>query len=164
MGGLRVQNEVILFKTETTYGTDSVPTAGTNAILVRSVSFAPEALRMIDRGAIRASLGSLQQIYGGEMKRIQFECEVKGSGAAGTAPEIGPILKACGLSETVVASTSVTYKPTSSNHSSGSLYYYEGGRKLHILTGVRGSMTSARGGRRNHAGSVRLGRTLDAAD
>lgn len=141
MGGLRVQNEVILAKSETTYNTDAVPTAGTNAILVRSVSFAPEGLRMIDRGAIRSSIGSLQQIYGGELKRIQFECEVKGSGAAGTAPEIAPLLKACGLAETVNAGTSVVYKPTSTNQSSATIYYYEGGRKLHILTGCRGNAT-----------------------
>ena len=41
--------------------------------------------------------------------------------------------------ETIVASTSVTYKPISSLHESLTLYWYEGGRKLHKLTGARGT-------------------------
>src|SRR5258708_6165945 len=106
MGGLRVSNEVILAKTEVTYGTDSTPVVGANAILVRKLDMKTEGLRMADRAAIRGGLGKLQKIYGGQLKRITFECEVKGSGAAGTAPEIGPLIEACGFDETIVAATS----------------------------------------------------------
>lgn len=141
MGGLRVSNEVLLAKTETTYNTDSVPTAGSNAILVRNASWATEGLRMVPREAIRASIGQLQDLYGGELRKVSFECEVKGSGAAGTAPEIGPLLEACGMSETVVGATSVTYKPLSSGHESITIYYFEGGRKRHIITGCRGTVS-----------------------
>jgi hypothetical protein len=141
MGGLRLSNEVLLAKTESSYGTDPTPTAADNAILVRNVSMRSEGLRMNDRAAVRAGLGKLQAIYGGQLKRITFECEVKGSGTAGTAPEIGPLLEACGLEETVVASTSVTYNPENGTHESCTIYWYEGGRKLHILTGCRGTMS-----------------------
>lgn len=141
MGGLRVSNEVILFETEVTYGTDPTPSASTNAILVRNVQLSSEGLRQNDRAAVRAGLGQLQTIYGGQLKRIRFECEVKGSGAAGTAPEIGPLIEACGFDEAVVGATSVTYTPENGTHESGTIYYYEGGRKLHILTGCRGTMT-----------------------
>lgn len=140
MGGLVLTNEVILAKTESTYNTDATP-ATTDAILVRQVSMQSEGLRMVDRGAIRGSLGKLQRIYGGQLKRITFECEVKGSGAAGTAPEIGALLKACGMDETIVASTSVTYQPYSTTQSSATIYWYEGGRKRHILTGCRGTVS-----------------------
>lgn len=142
MGGLRVSNEVIYFKTEGTYNTDPTPTT-TDAILVRNVSLAEEGLRMNPRGATRASIGQLQEVFGGQLKRITFEAEIKGSGTAGTAPEIGPLLEACGLEETVVAVTSVTYTPESAAHESGTIYYFEGGRKLHILTGCRGTMRIA---------------------
>lgn len=141
MGGLRVSNEVILAKTETVYGTDPVPTVGSNAILTRGVTFEREGLRMVERGAVRQSIGELQSIFGGTLARISFECEVKGSGTAGVAPEIGPLLEACGLEETVVADTSVTYKPESAAHESVTIYYFEGGRKRHILTGCRGNCT-----------------------
>lgn len=39
----------------------------------------------------------------------KFSHRLFGSGAAGTAPKYGPLLKACWMSETIVASTSVTY-------------------------------------------------------
>lgn len=141
MGGLRVSNEVILAKTEVTYNTDPVPVAGTNAILVRNPSWAQEGLRMVDREAIRGSIGQLQKLYGGELRKVSFECEMKGSGTAGTAPEIAPLLRACGMSETIVAVTSVTYKPQSTGHESLTLYYFEGGTKRHIITGCRGTVS-----------------------
>lgn len=138
--GFPITNEVIQVKTEVTYNTDPTPAAG-DSVLVRNVNMSSESLRMVDRGAIRASLGQLQKIYGGQLKRITFECEVKGSGTAGTAPEIGALLQACGMDETVVAVTSVTYQPVSSAVESVTIYYFEGGRKRHILTGCRGNVT-----------------------
>lgn len=141
MGGLRRSNEVLLFRQESTYGVDPVPAAATHAILVRNIQLSSEGLRMVDREAIRGSTGQLQRVYGGQLKRISFEVEVKGSGAAGTAPEIGPLLLSCGMDETVVASTSVTYQPNSVTFLSGTFYYYEGGRKRHILRGCRGTWT-----------------------
>lgn len=141
MAGLRLSNEVLLFKTESSYGTDPTPATSANEILVRNVQMRSEGLRMNDRGAVRAGLGKLQAIYGGMLKRITFEVEVKGSGTAGTAPEIGPLLEACGLEETVVGATSVTYNPENGTHESGTIYWYEGGRKLHILTGCRGTFS-----------------------
>ncbi len=141
MGNLRLSNDVILAKTEVSYATDPTPVVGTNAILVQNVSFAPEGLRMNDRPAIRSNIGKLQQIFGGQLGRMSFEVEVKGSGAAGTAPEVAPLLRACGMAETVAASTSVTYKPASSTHESLTLWWYEGGRKKHVLNGARGTFS-----------------------
>lgn len=148
MGNIRASNGVVLAKIETTYQTDAVPVVGTNAILVESVDFKTEGLTMNDRPAIRADIGQLQQVYGGALARLSFDVEVKGSGTAGTAPEHGTLLRACAMGETVVASTSVTYKPISSAHESATIYYFEGGVKKHVLTGCRGTVVlklSARG-------------------
>lgn len=141
MGNLRISNEVVLAKIESTYNTDPVPTGASNAVLVQNAAFSLEGLRMNDRPAVRANIGKLQQIFGGKLGKLTFDVEVKGSGTAGTAPEAGVLLRACGMGETVVASTSVTYKPISSSHESLTLYWYEGGRKLHKLTGARGSVS-----------------------
>ena len=62
--------------------------------------------------------------------------ELAGSGTAGTAPRYGALLQACGLSETIVASTSVTYAPVSSAFSSATIYFNNDGIR-HILTGCR---------------------------
>ena len=69
---------------------------------------------------------------------VTFEVELAGSGTAGTAPAYGPVLKACGLAETVVASTSVTYAPVSASFSSCTLYFHNDGIR-HKVTGCRGT-------------------------
>ena len=136
-----VSNEVLLAKIESVYGTDSVPAAATNAILFSGLQIVPfERLRMFQRPAVRASLGSLQQIYGGSLGAFRFDAEFKGSGAAGTPPEIGALLRACGLGETIVVSTSVTYAPVSTALESISAYAFEFGRVRHIFTGCRGNV------------------------
>jgi hypothetical protein len=63
-----------------------------------------------------------------------------GSGAAGTAPQYGRALKACGLSETVASGASVTYKPVSASFSSVTIYYNIDGVR-HKVTGARGTFT-----------------------
>ncbi len=144
MGHGLIKRELLQAEVEITYGTDPTP-AATDSILVRNINHAPDRLRMVRRGAIRTSLGELQHIYGGMLEAISFECEVKGSGAAGTAPEIGPLFKACGLQETIVGATSVTYAPRSSGIESTTIHYYKaaagaGTQVRHILLGCRGNL------------------------
>jgi len=127
--------EVILFKIETTYGVDSVPVA-TDAILVSNLTVGHDGLRMNERPAVRTSLGKLKRIYGGRLEVFTFDVEIKGSGVAGTPPECGALFRAAAHSETIVASTSVTYAPVSTGHESGTLYYYRDGKRK-IARGVR---------------------------
>lgn len=129
--------EVLLAKAEVTYNTDPVPTAAANAILVENLGWSFVGARMAERPAIRASLGQLKPIYAGSLMQFSFDVEIKGSGAAGTAPEIGVLLQGCAMSETIVASTSVTYKPASTAHKSLTLYFHQDGL-LYKLTGARG--------------------------
>lgn len=130
--------DVILVKPEVTYNVDSVPTAALNAILVENPSWKFEGLRMIDRPSIRASIGKLQKIFGGALKAVSFDVEIKGSGALGTAPELGPLLLGAGYSETIVPATSVTYDLVSdaATHTSVTIYYYQDGIE-HKITGAR---------------------------
>ena len=140
MGNLRVSNEVVLAKVETTYGVDAAPTAGSNAVMVMNVAFDNKPLRMVQRPAIRGFLAELQRVFAGQLGKIKFDVEIKGSGAAGTAPELDPLLRACGLSQTINAGVSVVYQPRSSGFESTTVYWYEGGRKQHKLTGCVGNM------------------------
>ena len=138
-----IKRDTIYAKIESTYGTDSVPT-GSDAVLILSMKHSLDRLRMVPRPALTGSLGNPQQAYGGTLESIEIEAELRGSGAAGTAPEIGPLLRACGMSETVVASTSVTYAPQSSTIESCTIYYYKSvdgstSRVRHILLGCRGT-------------------------
>jgi len=133
--------EVILAKVESTYNTDSTP-AATDAVLVEALSWANNGLRMVDRPVMRANIGKVKQVYAGRLVDFTFTAEIKGSGAAGTAPELGALFRACGLDETVVASTSVTYAPVSTAHESVTLYMYRDGKRI-ILTGCRGNVSFA---------------------
>lgn len=130
---------VLLSKDESAYNTDSVPVAGTDAILIEDLTWAFASARMHQRNPVRASLGKLKPVFAGTLLNVKGKCEIKGSGAAGTPPEIAPLLRGSGWAETIVASTSVTYKPSSSQaaHKSESMYFYDDGLRL-ILTGARG--------------------------
>lgn len=87
-----------------------------------------ESARIVERLIIQNSLAPEPSQYGGSLFGFTFEVELKGSGTAGTAPRIGRLLRACGMAETVVASTSVTYQPSSDvpNHDVVTIFYREG--------------------------------------
>ena len=131
------RKRLILAKTETTYGTDSTP-AGSDAVLVRDLLITPLQSDVVSRDLIKSYMGNSDQLLANTRVGVTFEVELAGSGTAGTAPRFGSLLKACGMSETVVASTSVTYAPVSSSFSSASIYYNVDG-VLHKVTGARGT-------------------------
>lgn len=136
------RRKLLLCEIESTYNTDPTPVAADDSVLVENITWASAGLRMIARPANRPSLAELPQVFGGRLLQVTFDVEIKGSGAAGTAPEFGKLLRACGLGETIVASTSVTYAPVSTGFESVTLYLYEDGKRI-ILTGCRGTVSFA---------------------
>jgi hypothetical protein len=133
------RKRLILVKKETTYGTDSTP-AGTDALLVRNLDITPIEADLVSRDLIRPYLGNSPSLLANSRVSITFQVELAGSGTAGTAPRFGSILQACGMSETIVATTSVTYAPVSASFSSATIYFNNDGI-LHKATGCRGTFT-----------------------
>ena len=131
---------VVLAKIEAEYGTDPTP-AGTDAVLVSNPDIKVEG-EMLVRDFVRESLSPVGHVIGKKKVTISFETELKGSGTAGTAPETGVLFQACGMDETVSASTSVTYAPeaVSTSVASCTLYVYLDGTR-HIATGCRGTFS-----------------------
>jgi len=155
---------VILVKIEATYNVDPIPAAATDAVLVENLAWANEGLRMNDRPAVRAQLGTLQQVYGGQLMSITFDAEVKGSGTAGTPPEIDALLRASGFGVTNVVSTSDTYAPVSTGHESVTIYYYQDGTFLRI-SGCRGNVSlSGEAGAVGKASFTMTGHTSGVTD
>lgn len=145
---ISVREQALFAKLESTFGTFNTP-VGTDVLQVMNLKPNPaENLRWISREIIRSSLNDEQGLYGGALMGFEFDVELKGSGAAGTAPRFGPLLQACGLQETIVASTSVTYRPISTltSHKGVSIGYKAGG-VYRTAKGCRGnvSMTLAAG-------------------
>lgn len=133
------RKRLILVKTETTYGTDSSP-VGTDALLVRNLDITPIEADLVSRDLIRPYLGNSPSLIANSRVSITFQVEMAGSGTAGTAPRFGSILRACGLLEAIVASTSVTYTPRSAGFESATIYFNNDGI-LHKATGCRGTFT-----------------------
>ena len=136
---LLTRKRLILAKAETTYGTDSSP-VGADAILVRNLDITPIEADVVSRDLVRPYLGNYEQLLSQTRVSITFQVELAGSGTAGTAPRYGAILQACGMSQTVVTGTSVTYSPVSANFSSATIYFNNDG-VLHKATGCRGTFT-----------------------
>jgi hypothetical protein len=144
---LLTRKRLILAKSETTYATDSSP-VGADAVLVRNLEITPIEGDVVSRDLIRPYLGNYEQLLAQTRVSLTFQVELAGSGTPGTAPRYGAILKACGMSETVVApdagppvvAGTVAYAPVSANFSSATIYFNNDG-VLHKATGCRGSFS-----------------------
>lgn len=127
-----------LVKTESTYGVDPTPSASADGVVLEDVSpsFPNE---VIDPEPSTGTLTKPKPLHGRKLSQLEFSIPIKGSGTAGTAPEWGPLLEACGFQEFIVASTSVTYAPRSTGVGSVTIYYYMDGL-LYEMNGCRGTV------------------------
>jgi hypothetical protein len=139
MSGLLTRKRTVLAKLETTYGVDPTPTGAANAMLVKNLNINPLSAELVSRDLIRPYFGNSEQLLATLFVQMDFEIEAVGSGAAGTAPAYDCLLQACGLDKTVVATTSVEYKPITNSIKSVTLYYNVDG-VLHKITGARGTV------------------------
>lgn len=135
-----LRNTVILAKIESTYGVDSTPTEGANAILISDVNITPLKSQNVDRNLVRPYMGGSEQLIGPVSVDISFSVEFSGAGAAGTAAAYGPLLRACGFAETLSASVRAEYNLVTPVADSVTIYGYWDGAK-HIIKGCRGSVS-----------------------
>jgi hypothetical protein len=135
---LRLFATQLAAKIEATEGTKET-LALADAMLHKNLAFSPE-IEQYARDLLRGTLSRDPSISGKRSAKLAFDIELVGSGTAGTAPFWGPLMKACGFSETIVASTSVTYKPaTNSLSNSMTLAGYMDGI-IKRLWGARGNV------------------------
>ena len=136
---LSSRKRLIICKIETTYGTDASPT-GSDALLVQNLDVTPLNAEVVSRDSIRPYYGNNEQLLAKTSSSLSFEVELANSGTAGTAPKYDPVLQACALAPTVVASTSVTYNPVSSAIKSCTIWVNMDG-VLQKFVGCRGTFT-----------------------
>lgn len=139
------KSRLLWAKIESTYGTDPTPT-NADTILTQGLTISPYQGNTVSRDYDSPALGNSEIINTGPYAEVQFNVELAGSGAAGDAPGYGVLLKACGFSETLTASTDAVYAPISSAFPSVTLYFNVDGQR-HILKGARGTVgiTMSRG-------------------
>jgi hypothetical protein len=139
MPSRNIRNTAILASVEATYGVDPTPTGAANAMLVSNVNINPLNAQYVSRALVRPFMGASEQLVGTAFKEVSFDVELVGSGTAGTAPAWGPLLRACGFSQTLTASTRVDYLPVTSTPDSVTIYAFSDGVR-HVLRGARGTV------------------------
>jgi hypothetical protein len=137
---LKFKRKVLLFKLESVYGTDSVPVAATDGLLVRNLSVSPLKLSYEARGPlVKPFYANDGQIVTGKWSEMSFEIEMAGAGGAVDAvAKYAPVLRACALAQTINAGVSVQYDPISTAEESASAYFQIDGRQ-HRMLGLRGN-------------------------
>jgi len=137
-----IYDRLLLAKLEVTKGTDPTPTPAADAVRVQSFQIS-HTMNNADRPAVKGTMGNLKHISDPDPSlNITIVAELKGSGAAGTAPSLSPLIQACRCTETIVASTSVTYAPSTATEKSCTIYAYMDGL-LWKFVGCVGTMSVA---------------------
>ena len=133
------KTKLIAAKIETTEGTDANP-GGADVVLAKNITLSPMEGKDEDRALELPYFGSTGTIPLDLHAKLKFEVELAGSGTAGTAPAMGPLLRICAVAETITASTSVVYNPITSGSESGTLHFFIEDTKF-ALIGARGTCT-----------------------
>lgn len=134
------QKALVLVKAETTFGTDAVPVAATDAILVTDPAFSVD-VNVLERNFARPDFSQYASVIGRKLASVAFSIQMHGSGTANVSPIWARILAACAMVETQDAGTTPsTFDPVTSAQTSVTIYlYYEG--LLHKMTGCMGTFT-----------------------
>ena len=143
----------VLWLTEGTYGTDSIDLANNLAVArsygaVREIDITPNAV-LAENPRVRGSGSREAHCRFLDNQSITMTGPFTGAiteGGAGTEmPPFGDVLRAAGLSETLVSATSATYKPSTTAEQSMTVYHWRRGAeaykfRLMYCTGVRGNL------------------------
>ncbi len=135
---MRSRIGVVLAEVETTYGVDPSPLPTADAVQVFEPEVDPQT-DTLERSDLAHGLSKLKELGGKRRINFSFMTELRGSGAAGTAPRgVSALFKACAMSEAISAGVSVTYAPVSSSFQSCTIYLYMDG-KLYQIQGCVGT-------------------------
>lgn len=138
---IKALRKTVYCKIEGTYGVDSVPVAGTDAMVVHNFQCDPIVPIYQERNPALPFFGNQGQIKVGDYMMMQYDMEIAGAGGVATVPGYGPALKGCVLSETVTPTTGpVTYAPISTGEQSVTKYFNWDGLQ-HIMLGARGTVS-----------------------
>lgn len=142
-----IANTVILAKIEATQYTDATPTGAANAVLVANVQINALDAQNIDRNVIQPYFGAGAQLVGPASKKVSFEVDLAGSGAAGTKPAYDDLMQACAFAsnnDAALATPRWSYTPVSTALKSVTIYVYDDGVQ-HVFLGCMGSVEFALG-------------------
>ena len=137
---IKWRKRLAVVKLEAAYGEPSADMTGATILEVVMLDGGnPYAGNTVDRERMRNGLGGFEQVNTGPFVERTIRVPFAGSGTAATAPAYGPLLRACGMSETVDIAA-VTYQPVSTGYESLEIWWIEDGQMQHI-SGAMGTFT-----------------------
>lgn len=128
----------ILLRAETTEGVENAPVAATDGFLTFEGSVQIESDKL-ERVQDQSFFTANPFVLVNRRVTIQFTIEMLGAATVGAASPIGLVLRACGMSETLVATTSATYRPRTTGIDSVTAHFNHGG-VLYKAMGARGNI------------------------
>ncbi|WIX34148.1 hypothetical protein QO259_05655 [Salinicola sp. JS01] len=141
---IKWRKRLVAVKMESTYGQGSADMTGATILeLVTMEGGNPYAGNTVDRERMRNGLGGFEQVNTGPYVERTVRAPLSGSGTKGEPPGFGPLLRVCGLSENIDATTgseSVIYAPVSTGFESLEMWWLEDTQQQH-MTGVRGTVS-----------------------
>lgn len=135
---IKWKSKILLAKIETVYGTDSAPTGLANGILATNIVFQPMEGQDVSRELELPWLAAQATLPAGLHSRMTFRVELVPSGSPGTAPAWAPLLRLCGVAQTLTPGTSVVFNPVTDSHESGTIHFWVGNTR-YVMKGSRGT-------------------------
>jgi hypothetical protein len=129
-------NMVVLAALQPVLGTAAALT-GANAILCRGAQPRPVVAASEDRNNIKPYFGHSGSVITSVYSEVDFEVEFATSGSKGVAPKWNNLMRACAMSETITATTSVVYAPITNAQEQITLDIF--------IDGIRHRMLDAKG-------------------
>ena len=103
MSNFRTRNQFAMAKIEATPGTFETLDPATHAIRIENFQVSPN-FNVVQASEYTGSIDETEPLPGAGRGGFSFDAYLRGAGTAGLAPEIGPLLRAAGLSQTLLAS------------------------------------------------------------
>lgn len=135
---MKTRKKALLVAAETTYGVSPLISTAT-LMTISELESSPYEGDRVERSRLREQFGAQAEINVAPFATVTATIPLAGSGTAGTAPNFGLLLRACGLAETVDAAVSVAYQPATDEHESFTVWFVEDGQ-LQKVPGVRGTV------------------------
>lgn len=119
---LSSKKAILLAALESVSGTPETLVVGDGGLAITDISYSPD-IKLLPRNIISSTFGQLAAVPGAKSASVNFTTELKGGGAAGTAPLLGIILQMCGFTETVNAAVDVQYALANTGLQTGTMAY-----------------------------------------
>src|SRR5690606_17914639 len=114
---MKTRKKALLVALETQYGQPAA-LADAALMVVSELDSSPYEGDRVTRARLRQTFGAQAEANAAPYTTVTATVPLAGSGAAGTAPSFGLLLRACGMSETINEGAAVVYQPVTDDHES----------------------------------------------